>query len=114
MAPSRRTEYLALLLAGRVADSLTTLYGLAQPGVYERNPLVASLIADWGPVVGITLVNVCALAAVVLATESGVRLARRQTADPRAVRAIRRIGYLPYAVVSFGAAVYNLRLLMML
>lgn len=114
MTPSRRTEYLTLLLAGRTADSLTTLYGLAQPGVYERNPVVAALIAELGPLAGIAVMNLCAVLTVALATEAGVWVTRRQNADERTVRTVRAIGYLPYAAVSFGAAVYNVRLLLAL
>lgn len=111
---SSSTASLGLLVTGRFADSLTTLYGLSRAGVYERNPVVAAVIADLGPIAGIAVLNAAALLVVVAVTELGVVACRRQSADERALTTVRLVGYLPYAVVSFVAAAYNARLLLLL
>lgn len=106
-APSRRGLYAALLLLGRVADSTTTLYGLAQPGVYERNPVVAWLLGTLGPGTGLLVANVLAVGAVVAAAEVVVRLSRRGAVDDGVAALAVALCYLPFALVSFVAAVHN-------
>lgn len=106
-APTRRGEYVAVLLLGRAADSATTLYGLAQPGVYERNPAVAWLLDAFGTGAGLVVANVLAVGAVVVAAEVAVRLARRGAVDEGVAALAVALCYLPFAVVSFVAAVHN-------
>lgn len=109
---SRRALYVAVLLAGRLADSATTRYGLAQPGVYESNPVVAWQVARFGPDAGLLVANVLAIGLVVGLGELGVRLSRRRAReDDGDVGRVLALCYLPYAVVSFGAALHNLRVI---
>lgn len=105
---SRRGQYVLVLLFGRAADSATTLYGLAQPGVYERNPVVASLIGTYGPELGLLVANALAVGLVVLAAEAGLRTCRRSGVEDGLAAAVVAVCYLPFAVVSFAAALYNL------
>lgn len=111
MLGTRRTGYVAVLLAGRVADSATTLYGLSIPGIYECNPTVAWLVAALGPGAGLLVANVVAVGLVVLVGEVGVRYCRRSDREAASVPLALAVCYLPFAVVSFGAAVHNLRVI---
>lgn len=113
MSPRNRrvAALLAALLVGRLADTVTTVYGLSRTGVEESNPVPAAAIAELGTVAGLVAVNVLAVGAVVVATELGVHHTRRHGVPDHRVLQIRALGYVPYAAVSFGAAGYNALLL---
>lgn len=108
---SRRVLYVAVLLGGRIADSATTAYGLTLPGVYERNPAVAWLIDLFGAGGGLFVANVLAVGAVVLAAEVGVRVCRRAGLEDGSAALVLGSCYLPFAVTSFGAALYNIQVI---
>jgi len=108
---SRRTRYVAVLLVGRLADTLTTRYGLAQAGVYERNPFVAWLLGAFGPNVGLLVANAIAVGLVVFLGELGVRYCRERALEDAHAARVLAVCYLPFAAVSFGAAVHNVRVI---
>lgn len=135
----RHAPYVPVLLVGRLADTATTLYGLTIAGVYERNVVVASLIESFGPGGGLTVANLCSIAAVVIVVEAGVAARRRRRRKAVALadggsastdggaggtrsgpsadggvlteRLVVELGYLPSVALSFGAAAWNVGVL---
>lgn len=104
-ALDRHGPYVPVLLVGRLADTVTTIYGLTVAGVYERNAFVAALIEAIGPAPGMLVANVLSIATVVLVVEIGVASIDADGAARE--RLVVEVGYLPAVVLSFGAAAYN-------
>ena len=107
----RHGPYVLPLLVGRLADTVTTLYGLTIAGVYERNVFVALLIEEVGPAGAMLVANCLSIAIVMIAVEWGVVMVAREgvPGDRRVTeRVIVEFGYLPAIGLSFAAAAYNL------
>lgn len=102
---------LLLVLAGRTADSITTLYGLQTDGVYERNPVARLVFDQLGQLPGLVVSNLLALGLLVVGVELGVQACRAGTVPECRIRLLRVGSYLGFAAVSFLAAVHNLRVL---
>lgn len=109
--PSVSGSAAAVVLAAQAADSATTLYGLRTHGVRERNPILAVLVEQIGPVLGLLLGNVLALGLLVTSVELGAQYCREHAVSETRVRLFRACSYATFAVLSFAAAVHNLRVL---
>lgn len=109
--PSATGSALLLVIAGQLADSLTTLYGLRTDGVYERNPIVAHVLQELGPMLGLLVSNLLALGLLVLGVELGARWCRERGTSSLRIRQLRVGCYLVFALASFAAAANNLHVL---
>lgn len=112
MVPALPARALLLVLAGRTADSLTTAYGLTTDGVHERNPVVAALLDGFGPVGGLLVANLIALATLVAGVEFAAGLCRSHSVPEREVELLRAGSYAAFGVVSFVVAAHNVRVLL--
>lgn len=102
---------LLLVIGGRTADSITTLYGLQSAGVYERNPVARLVFDQLGQVLGLVVGNLLALALLVVGVEIAVTACRDGAVPECRIRLLRVGSYLSFAAVSFLAAIYNLHVL---
>lgn len=107
----RHGPYVPVLLVGRLADTVTTLYGLRISGIYERNALVASMIEVFGAGAGMLLANLFSILTVVIVVELGISILGSD--GPVRERAVVEVGYLPAVALSFGAAAYNVGIIAM-
>ncbi len=96
---------LALLTVTKLSDALTTGIGLLHlPGVYEANPIVASLFREVGVVIGLAVASAAIIAGVTLVVEIGSVLVSVRRRDGHLAPVVRLVGYgLPsvcFAIVS--------------
>ncbi|AGN02222.1 hypothetical protein L593_11385 [Salinarchaeum sp. Harcht-Bsk1] len=112
----RHAPYALPLVVGRLADTVTTLYGLRIAGIYERNAVVAALMEDLGRTEGMLVANVISIAIVLLTVEIGVALVASDDGPGElqlSERVVVEVGYLPAIGLSFAAATYNVGVIAM-
>jgi len=96
---------LALLTVTKLLDALTTGIGLLYlPGVYEANPIVASVFREVGVVIGLAVASVAIIAGITLVVEICSVLVSVRRRDGHLAPVVRLVGYgLPsvcFAIVS--------------
>lgn len=109
LSPEELTPFrlgLSLLVLGRFADAVTTIYGLRVAGVSENNPYVASLISQIGIAPALAVFGTVSVLAIVVIVETGVWIAA-QIEPAWGVPAVRLVGYGFGAILSFVVAVQN-------
>jgi hypothetical protein len=100
---------LALLTVTKLSDALTTGIGLVHlPGVYEANPVVASLFREVGVVIGLAVVSAAIIAGVTLVVEISSVLVSVRRRDGHLAPVVRLVGYgvpsVCFAIVSIHNA----------
>lgn len=99
---------LALLTVTKLSDALTTGIGLLHlPGVYEANPIVASLFREVGVVIGLAVASTAIIAGVTLVVEISSVLVSVRRRDGHLAPVVRLVGYGVPSVCFATVSIHN-------
>jgi hypothetical protein len=104
---------MAVLTVTKLLDALTTGVGLLHlPGVYEANPLVASVLHETGVVIGLAVASVAIIAGITLVVESCSILVSVRRRDGHLAPVVRFVGYGLPSVIFAAISVHNASVLL--